>query len=85
MTAPRRRVEPIRLPGVSPYALALAAMPALVARLLEQHRPDPDGFCHVCRYNRAGGVDGEWPCNISSTASAAARVNAIAHEQRRTG
>ena len=50
------------LPDAHPIAVALAAMPGVVERLLAAHYPDPQGYCHGCRLPQAGFL--KWPCSL---------------------
>ncbi|WP_255426189.1 hypothetical protein [Pseudonocardia sp. C8] len=48
-------------------------MPDLLARTLEEHTPDSEGFCRECR--DATGVSATWPCVTREVAERARSLN----------
>ncbi|SDF71079.1 hypothetical protein SAMN05216377_106185 [Pseudonocardia oroxyli] len=50
-------------------ASILSAMPDLLQRTLQQHSPDPAGYCRECR--EASGIAAIWPCATREVAEEA--------------
>lgn len=55
-----------------PFSVALSPMPALWARLLAEHIPDPTGRrCQACTTAGTGSPGTAWPCRIRDAADSA--------------
>lgn len=55
-------------------AAVLAAMPAVTARLLADHRDDGRGRCTGCTTPGTGTPRAEWPCTLYRLAREAQRI-----------
>jgi hypothetical protein len=64
------------------FAEVLGTMPALWARLIDQHISDPTGTrCQACTTAGTGSPGAAWPCRIRDVAESA-RTRHFAHRTR---